>query len=65
MKKVGLPVTTYQLMEKSGKAKHWRTHVKDTLAEENTQKVIKDLVMFPDWLAEVEERKKFKGDTNE
>ena len=63
--KVGLPVTTFQLMEKSGQAKHWRTYVKESLAEENTQKVIKDLVMFPDWLAEVDDRKKVKVDANE
>ena len=55
------------MMMDKGNSWHWRTHAKETYAEKTTQKILGMLDMFPNWLADVNKRKKGKqnpsGDT--
>ena len=46
LKKVGLPQNTYDLMVKNGIATHRRTHMNETLSEENTRRFLKSWKCF-------------------
>ena len=67
LNKVGLSQNYYDMMMDKGNSWHWRAHVKETYAEKTTQKILGMLDMFPNWLADVNKRKKGKqnpsGDT--